>query len=122
MPQAFQQFRAALAEIVVEAIKEGGGDSVALQLRLDQHISKHLGVLESELQSEARRSRLVGYGVPVVAGGAALLGGALGVGLMPLLGINAAAAGAAVSAAGDFARARGRVEGNPVYFLWSAIK
>jgi hypothetical protein len=76
LPNAFRDFRARLHRIVDDGMRDGLESVEELRLRADGEISPAIQALDSELQAEARRGRIIGYGTPAIVA-AGLLAGAV---------------------------------------------
>jgi hypothetical protein len=124
IPENFKQFRAVMHDIVLNAMQ--GGEPRALEIaeaRIDREVRNSLALLESEMRAVAKKTRIIGWGIPAVLTSGILAGSVLNVGDPAMtLTAGSAAAVAALNAFADSAAARERARGNPFYFIWRATK
>ena len=121
MPDAFREFRTRLAGIVQTTMNEDPerADEAAM-LAADRELVPMLRQLQADVDATARRTRILGYGVPGVAAVGTLIGASAGASVQQLLSPLLLAGVAAVKAAADSAVGQARFKANPVFFLWRA--
>lgn len=118
MPNAFKDFRARLYEIVSAGMKNGVGSAADLHMQIDREIVPSLRSLESELNAETKRSRILGYGAPALAAIGSLIGTIVNHPVPEYITLGSTAV--SLAAAADTARTKEKLKGSPFYFLWKA--
>lgn len=121
-PTAFTDFRARVAELIIEATADATPSQEYLRHRVQKELVPTLGSLESEMNGAIKRAGIMGLGVPLVAGTGVLIGNVLGVPAHVLLGGAIAGALSGVSSLADSVQTSNRAKGHPGYFLWKANK
>ncbi len=121
MPEAFHDFRARMSGIVLRAMNEDPHNAQELARSLvEQELVPQVRALELEMKAITSKTRILGYGVPLVTALGTLYGAAGGITMVAILPMVVAGAAAAVKAAADSVAGRTKLEGNPFYFLWRA--
>jgi len=120
MPNAFLEFRARLLEIVDQSLNQADLDSLDLRSKVDREVVPQIRALQSELESSAKKSAVLGVAMPVLSAIGVLAGWYLGVRPEVLLVPGLAGPAATITAAADFVSTRAKLRGHPFFFLWKA--
>ena len=120
MPNAFKDFRARLYEIVSMGMQNGVESAVDLHVRIEKEIVPSLRNLESELNAETKRNRILGYGAPALAAIGSLIGTIVNHPIPEYITLGSTAV--SLTAAADSMRIKEKLKGSPFYFLWKANK
>ena len=120
MPDAFLDFRSNMLGIVKEAMSCSDPDDHLIPELVRSKITPQLRVLEGEITSTLKKSRILGLGIPIVSGVAMLAGGILAAPITPLLALGVGGAIGGVKAAADYKEADEKFKSHPFYFLWAA--
>lgn len=122
MPDAFIDFRSNMLEIVKEAMSGEDQDPNLIPELVKSKIVPQLRTLDGEMNSALKKSRILGYGIPIVSGAAVLVGGALSAPITPLIALGVGGTLGGVKAAADYEESRNKLQSHPFYFLWKARK
>ena len=74
------------------------------------------------MNSTLKKSRILGYGIPIISGTAMLAGGALAAPITSILAFGVAGTVGGVKAAADYTEAHEKIKSHPFYFLWKVKK
>jgi hypothetical protein len=118
IPDAFIDFRSNMLDIVNEAMSNADLDPNLIPELVKSKIVPQIRALDGEMNSTLKKSRILGYGIPLVSGAAILAGGALSAPITSLLAVGVGGAIGGIKAVADYEESHSKLQSNPFYFLW----
>jgi hypothetical protein len=117
IPQAFNEFRAILLELISKIKLEGLNDQGEIKEIINQKILSYIRPLESEMKAAVKKANILSTAFPITSLGV-LAGIFLGVPPAALLPIELAGIYGLVKTIADQNAIKEKLKGNPFYFLW----